>query len=496
MAAALILFSGCVKESSEKQILNFSIASPAVEGVINESAKTIVVNMPVDTDLTALIPVITVSEKASVNPASGIVQDFTSSVTYVVTAEDGSTANYIVTVVADGTGGGGTGGGGTADPQDLSGSITENMTLLDLGLPVDYIIDGVLRLDGNSLVTIEPGVTIMFTGTDGGIEVGENAGLKMIGTAEKPIVFKGPANNPNIGSWNHIKYNSKRADNQMDYVYLLNGGSGNNYDYQAVLVNNGTLSMKNCVIDGSLRNGVVVYSNEDGYFTAFENNTIKNCTNFPLYFEKTVAGFQNIGQTNLYIDNGQNMIALAGSYASMTFDMVFNKQPIPYYFLDGMDFSASKTLTIEAGVEMLFAINTRIVIGEDVKFIAEGNASNPIIFRGLENESGYWRGMMYCGKRQNSLMSFCEISNVGRSEYWTENHALYLGSDSRLTLTNCTFSDSQYYGVVIERIANYGGINHSGSLFNNCQLGNVYIEIGGNFNGVTYESGQVLEQLP
>ena len=40
----------------------------------------------------------------------------------------------------------------------LSGNIDNNVTWKDLGLPVDYIVEGYLYLDGNSLVTVEPGV--------------------------------------------------------------------------------------------------------------------------------------------------------------------------------------------------------------------------------------------------------------------------------------------------------------------------------------------------
>ena len=79
----------------------------------------------------------------------------------------------------------------------LSGYISENTVWKDLGLPVDYVIDGNLTIDGNAIVTVEAGVTIMFSGTNGGISVGENAGFKIEGTLENPVVFTGPANNLN-----------------------------------------------------------------------------------------------------------------------------------------------------------------------------------------------------------------------------------------------------------------------------------------------------------
>ena len=100
---ATTLFFSC-KKSSEKQITAFSFATPQAVGVINEAAKTIAVAVPAGTDVTALSPSITVSDKATVSPASGVKQNFTNPVTYTVKAEDGSTVNYIVTVTV-GTGG-------------------------------------------------------------------------------------------------------------------------------------------------------------------------------------------------------------------------------------------------------------------------------------------------------------------------------------------------------------------------------------------------------
>jgi hypothetical protein len=47
--------------------------------------------MPYGTDLTNLVPTITVSAGATINPASGVTQNFTNPVVYTVTAEDGVT---------------------------------------------------------------------------------------------------------------------------------------------------------------------------------------------------------------------------------------------------------------------------------------------------------------------------------------------------------------------------------------------------------------------
>ena len=55
------------------------------------------VTVPFETDVTSLVPIIVISG-SSVNPASGVAQNFTNPVFYTVTAEDGTTQNYVVTV--------------------------------------------------------------------------------------------------------------------------------------------------------------------------------------------------------------------------------------------------------------------------------------------------------------------------------------------------------------------------------------------------------------
>ncbi len=84
--------------SSAKAITAFSFATPSATGVINETAHTIAVTVPFGTSVTALVPTIVVSIGASVNPNTGVAQNFTNPITYTVTAENASTQAYVVTV--------------------------------------------------------------------------------------------------------------------------------------------------------------------------------------------------------------------------------------------------------------------------------------------------------------------------------------------------------------------------------------------------------------
>ena len=88
-------------DDNEKSILSFTLAEPVCEGEINEVALTVTLALPEGTDVTNLVPTIEVSEGATVEPASGVAQDFTNPVEYTVTALNGTTAVYTVTAIVD-----------------------------------------------------------------------------------------------------------------------------------------------------------------------------------------------------------------------------------------------------------------------------------------------------------------------------------------------------------------------------------------------------------
>lgn len=85
--------------SSAKDILTFVFPGQAASTL---SGTNIGVNVPTLTPVTALAPTFTLSPFSTCVPVSGTVRDFTSAQTYTVTAQDGSTQAYSVTVTKTG----------------------------------------------------------------------------------------------------------------------------------------------------------------------------------------------------------------------------------------------------------------------------------------------------------------------------------------------------------------------------------------------------------
>jgi len=88
--------------NTETDITSFHIPELSAIATIDNSMHTIVGSVPFGTDLTALVPSIALSEGATVDPVSGTATDFSSPVTYTVTAEDGSTfQDWLVSLSLD-----------------------------------------------------------------------------------------------------------------------------------------------------------------------------------------------------------------------------------------------------------------------------------------------------------------------------------------------------------------------------------------------------------
>lgn len=84
---------------TDKSITAFNFTAPAVVGVVNEAAKTVTLTVPFGTNISNIIPSITISGMV-VAPDSGVAQTFLDGipVNYTVMAADASTQVYAVTV--------------------------------------------------------------------------------------------------------------------------------------------------------------------------------------------------------------------------------------------------------------------------------------------------------------------------------------------------------------------------------------------------------------
>lgn len=88
--------------STATDILTFTLADQTAAATINTTNHTVSIEVDYTADITDLSPTITLSYGATVSPLSGVSQDFTSPVTYTVTALDETTTQeWVVTVTQE-----------------------------------------------------------------------------------------------------------------------------------------------------------------------------------------------------------------------------------------------------------------------------------------------------------------------------------------------------------------------------------------------------------
>lgn len=86
-------------QSPSAEITAFKIPGQTGNEVINSAAGTIAINVPTGTSLNGVIPqTVTLSPLATISPLATAAQNFSTPINYTVTAQNGTTKNWVVTV--------------------------------------------------------------------------------------------------------------------------------------------------------------------------------------------------------------------------------------------------------------------------------------------------------------------------------------------------------------------------------------------------------------
>ena len=348
-----------------------------------------------------------------------------------------------------------------------AGSITNDMTIKKL--PIPWRLYSTFNVNDMAALTVEPGTIIEFGNAGSGINVAVGAAITMDGgSSAGQIILRGSLNTK--GSWSNIIIRSIRPENKLNYVSMLNGGSGTS-DWSAVVeLENGSASVTNCIIDGSGSNGVYLY-NINGYFTAFENNAISNCEKAAIHLYSGIYALRNISSNNTFTGNTNNWVHVRVG-DSITANMTLKKLSIPYYLPAGLsiDNAANPTMTIEPGTQVWVGAGQQINVGDNSKLVAIGTATERIVFRGSTDVAGWWRGIDVRTNLEGTKFAYCDISGGGSGDGWSANRCLYV-CNAYIQLLNVHISKSLRYGIGLE--GTYY-ICSSGVTFDACQQGNVW----------------------
>ncbi|MFY0598960.1 MAG: VCBS repeat-containing protein [Cyclobacteriaceae bacterium] len=87
-----------IKELSANNITGFSLAEETGASIVDEVNFRVTIEVNASADITSLTPTISLPPGATIFPESGVARDFSSDASYTVTAEDGLTQNWTVSV--------------------------------------------------------------------------------------------------------------------------------------------------------------------------------------------------------------------------------------------------------------------------------------------------------------------------------------------------------------------------------------------------------------
>ena len=147
------------------------------------------------------------------------------------------------------------------------GAVVASLTLFKACSP--YSITDAINVDGNAVLTIQPGVTLQFaSGT--GINVGYSDAAKLVavGTAQDPIVFTSAASTPAAGDWTNIYFwDNTMSGCQIAYAKLDYCGSDRDGCIVGSNVKADRVTLDHLTIDhvGTRSDGILEYDTDSNF---------------------------------------------------------------------------------------------------------------------------------------------------------------------------------------------------------------------------------------
>lgn len=290
-----------------------------------------------------------------------------------------------------GTAGSGGAGGGTATAFACGSRTATGATAVERDITEDTTWSGTVLLEGNVTVTaatltIAPGTQIIAA-ADSLLEVGWNgttATLVAEGTAAAPIRFCGAT--ADAGFWRGVLVRDNVTSNSTLHNVLIADAGGTE---QALLVD-AELSLQNVQIESSGSDGVRARVFKDDSVGL----SVRGAEGFAIALSEARA-VSTLPLGGMFSDNGVNVIQL--EFNDIPVDATFHDLGIPYVQGSTVTVTEGATAHFDAGVEYQFAADALLEVGwngSDAILEIAGTADAPVLFRGVDETPGYWRGLL------------------------------------------------------------------------------------------------------
>ena len=338
----------------------------------------------------------------------------------------------------------------------ITDDITENTTW---EAKYVYYVDQSINVTNNSILTIEPGTIIKFAQgkeLDVSYRSSSTGNIIALGTEKAPILFTSQAQVKSKGDWWGVwLYEGADASEFRYCTFEYAGGSGWSGGEGAITINLAeNVAIDNCTFKKSDSYGVRIYQSQSGLSSFTYNSFIDNTINDLKLYAYNVS---YIGEGNMFSKD----IDVQGSLVDAPGDVVWRKQNASYILINAYTEVGSitgTTLLIEAGASIQFSNFGMTIAYTSAKYgmiKAMGTATDPItITSAAANPSnGDWTAItFYDGSSMGSLFEYCNFSYGGGYVGAPAMIVFKFEQGSTTTINNCTFSDSEGYGIMLDQV--------------------------------------------
>ena len=289
------------------------------------------------------------------------------------------------------------------------------------------------NIDLEALLRISPNTTLIFK-ADGNFRIEGNGTLIARGTQTEKITFTAEQETP--GYWHGLQFTFSGTANELEHVKVdyAGGTSGNGTGAITLFGAPGRLKLHNSSVSNSLRYGLDFDDPE--HIIDVKNISLTNNEKGSVLIDPDI-----VSKLDYASDYNDPIVLAKGRFDS---DQTIKNLGVPYH-LGSYDIYSS--LIIEAGTNLVFAAGGGLKTRSEGSLSAIGTDSQPIIFTGKQEVSGYWSGIRFFTNSLSNKLDHTVVEYGGQPGGNAPGLVGMFFSDSRADITNSILRHSATNGI-------------------------------------------------